>query len=153
MVTRLQSQIIVQKPSQLTANWAQNILNNHSNFNLKNTKINNVEITSVDIGTTTRVRLAVDHDGLHDLPKSWFVKLPSLSFRAKAITALPRLLPTEVRFYKELAGHVPLNKPNFRWLAGPIRRLEDGLGTALAVPLMKRGLHLAGDYDRYDYAI
>ena len=28
---------------------------------------------------------------------------------------------------------------------GPVRRLEDGLGTALAVPLMKRGLKRAGD--------
>jgi hypothetical protein len=38
------------------------------------------------------------------------------------------------------------NDPNFRWLAGPIRRLEDRLGTALAVPLMKRGMHLASDW-------
>ena len=134
------------------------------------------------------------------------MKLPSLSWRAKTITALPRLLPTEVRFYKELAPVIPINKPqvlaahsrigkgstlvindvteinavagypgdalsaaqahkvvahlarchahfinkvardpSLLWLAGPIRRLEDGLGTALAVPLMKRGLQLAGD--------
>jgi len=33
---------------------------------------------------------------------------------------------------------------SYRWLGGPVRRLEDSLGTALAVPLMKRGLHLAG---------
>jgi hypothetical protein len=120
------------------------------------------------------------------------------------ITALPRLLQTEVRFYNELAAAVPLSKPvclaaqsrfgrgstlvladvaefdgvpsaasdtltfeqaalvveqlacsharfwnnvhldpEYRWLAGPIRLLEDALGTALAVPLMKRGLRLA----------
>ncbi len=34
----------------------------------------------------------------------------------------------------------------FKWLAGPVRQLEDALGTALAVPLMQRGLRLAGDY-------
>jgi len=36
--------------------------------------------------------------------------------------------------------------PKYRWLAGPIRFLEDALGTALAVPLMKRGLLLAGEH-------
>jgi Ecdysteroid kinase-like family len=141
-----------------------------------------------------------------DLPKRWFVKLPSLSLRAKAITALPRLLPTEVRFYNEIAPLVPVNKPSvlaahsrfgrgstlvmtdvsefgakpgragdalnieqtrlvvehlahfhahfvdnarhdaaFKWLAGPVRQLEDALSTALAVPLMQRGLRLACD--------
>jgi aminoglycoside phosphotransferase (APT) family kinase protein len=33
----------------------------------------------------------------------------------------------------------------YRWLAGPVRRWEDALGTALAVPLMERGLQHAGD--------
>jgi Ecdysteroid kinase-like family len=201
------SQIIVHKPGQLNVNWAQSILNNHPNNNDKAIIINKVDVLSVDVGTTTRVRLAVDHDGADDLPKRWFVKMPSMSYRAKAITALPRLLPTEIRFYNELAEQIPVNKPrvisansrfgkgstlvlndvseigavagkagdalsagqaklvvehlanfhghlmskakndpNFRWLAGPIRRLEDGLGTALAVPLMKRGLRLASDW-------
>jgi thiamine kinase-like enzyme len=35
--------------------------------------------------------------------------------------------------------------PNYRWLAASVRRLEDTLGTFLAVPLMKRGLQLAGN--------
>ena len=201
------SQIIVHKPGQLNVNWAQSILNNQPSYHNKAIIINEVDVISVDVGTTTRVRLAVDHNGADDLPKRWFIKMPSLSYRAKAITALPRLLPTEVRFYNELAGQIPVNKPKvisaqsrfgkgstlvlndvsewgaipgragdalsaeqaglviehlayfhshfmnkakndpkFRWLAGPIRRLEDGLGTALAVPLMKRGLHLASDW-------
>ncbi|MBK8815156.1 MAG: phosphotransferase [Methylococcaceae bacterium] len=162
------------------------------------------DIVSVDVGTTTRVRLEVTHKGSENLPNLWFVKLPSLSWQARAITALPRLLPTEVRFYNELADKVPLKKPkklfaqsrfglgstlviedvtefgavpgitgealtseqaravvgqlatfhsafmekakhdeSLRWLSGPIRRLEDFLGTALAVPLMKRGIKLA----------
>jgi Phosphotransferase enzyme family len=207
MVTRQHSQIIVQKPSQLNVNWAQSILSKHPDVGLTSIKINRVDVVSVDVGTTTRVRLAVDHEGGDYLSKRWFVKLPSLSYRAKAITALPRLLPTEVRFYNEIASLVPVNKPmvlsaqsrlgkgstlvlndvsefgatpgragdaltagqagsviehlahcharfmnkaknipDFRWLAGPVRRLEDGLGTALAVPLMRRGLSLAGDW-------
>lgn len=128
-----------------------------------------------------------------------------MAWRARMITALPRLLHTEVRFYKEVAPSVPLAiptclaaqskfgigstlvladvaefdavpscpsdtltlaqatlvveqlarfharfwgkvdvEPTYRWLAGPVRRLEDRLGTALAVPLMRRGLRLAG---------
>jgi Phosphotransferase enzyme family len=207
MTSHLQSQIIVRKPSDLTINWAQNILKSHSNRKLNDINISKIDLISVDVGTTTRVRLAVEHDGSHALPKRWFVKMPSLSNRAKLITALPRLLPTEIRFYNEIADFVPVNKPtvlsaysrlglgstlvlndvsesgaipgrvgdtlsveqaglvieqlaylhahfmnkatndpDFRWLAGPVRRLEDGLGTALAVPLMKRGLRLASDW-------
>ena len=147
----------------------------------------------------------VEHNGPPDLPRRWFVKLPSLAWRARLITALPGLLHNEVRFYKEAAQAVPTCVPDFlagesepgrgamlvlrdvtesgaiagnpddmlttaqaalvvaqlarfhahfwnkaniiqrhHWLAGPVRRLEDRLGTALAVPLMKRGLHLAG---------
>jgi hypothetical protein len=207
MVTHLQSQIIVKKPRELNVNWAQNILNSHPDYRLKKININNVEVLSVDVGTTTRVRLEVSHDGSLDVPKRWFVKIPSLSKRARIITALPQLLPTEIRFYNELAASAPVNKPNllsahsrlgfgstlvlndvsetgaipghvgdalsveqarlvieqlalfhahfkskakndpgFRWLAGPKRKLEDQLGAALAVPLMKRGIRLASDW-------
>lgn len=34
--------------------------------------------------------------------------------------------------------------PSYQWLANPVRRLEDLLGTAFAVPLMKRGLRRVG---------
>lgn len=163
-------------------------------------------VLSVDVGTTTRARVEVDHDGPATLPRRWFVKLPSASWKALAITALPRLAQTEVRFYEEVAALVPVARPSalaatsrfgrgftlvledvtcrdarpgrpgdvisveqagamvdllarlhaalwgdprldgeLAWLAGPVRRLEDGLGTALAVPLMRRGLDRAGD--------
>ena len=197
--------VITKKPQQLTASWAQKVIDN---FHIKTSNkafVDKVNINAVNIGTTTRIRLVVDHN-LTDFPKHWFVKLPSLSWRAKAITALPRLLPTEVRFYNELASRIPLRLPkviaaqsrvgigstlvmsdvsesgavpgkagdalsaeqaravvqqlarlhmkmadkaqnddSLHWLAGPVRKLEDLLGTALAVPLMKRGLRLAGD--------
>ena len=151
------------------------------------------------------MRLTVEHNATGKLPSRWFVKLPSMHRRARAITTLPQLLHTEVRFYKEVAESIPVcypsvlagcsklgkgttlvlsditesgahpgrpedtltadqalsvvtqlarlhahfwNKahidPNFRWLSGPIRRLEDGLGMALAVPLMHIGLRKAG---------
>lgn len=35
------------------------------------------------------------------------------------------------------------NNSKYHWLAGPVRKLEDHLGTALTVPLMKRGLNKA----------
>lgn len=198
------TELIVSKPAHLTAQWAQAVIKQQIPSST-NVKIDNVEVVAVDIGTTTRIRLTVDHD-IPDFPKRWFVKLPSLSWRARAITALPRLLPAEVRFYNELASQLPLTIPrviaaqsrfgagstlvmndisesaavpgkagsaltpeqakavagqlahfhavmtdmaqrdnSLRWLAGPVRRLEDNLGTALAAPLMKRGLQLAGE--------
>lgn len=191
--------ILARKPSDLTTAWAQRVVEQHDS----NAIVANVDVLAVDVGTTTRVRVMVDHNG-STLPKNWFVKLPSMAWRARMITALPRLLHTEVRFYNELAHSVPvtmpvclaaqsqfgrgstlvladvaefagiassphesLNKsqselvieqlarfhghfwntvhhPHYQWLSGSVRRLEDSLGSALAVPLMKRGLRLAG---------
>ena len=194
--------ILAHRPSDLTIRWAQRVVNNHYSGVI----VSNLHIVSVDIGTTTRIRLAIEHDGPGKLPRQWFVKLPSLSWRARLITALPRLLHTEVRFYNEAAQAVPVAVPRFLaaqsqpgkgatlvlkditesgaipgnpgdaltaeqaalvvkqlacfharfwnkadllrtyyWLAGPVRRLEDRLGTALAVPLMQRGLRQAGN--------
>jgi hypothetical protein len=151
------------------------------------------------------VRVAVDHDA-PGFPHRWFAKLPSLSWRARWITTLPRLLQAEARFYREVAQVVPVLHPSvlagqlrlgwgstlvlqdvteggavagspgdawtaeqaglaidelarlharlwehpaltreYRWLAGPVRRTEDALGSALAVPLMRRGLACAGE--------
>jgi hypothetical protein len=197
----MKENFLVRHPGDLTIHWAQQIVEKHAH----DAKVSRVDIVSVDIGTTTRVRVAVEHNGPESLPRRWFVKLPSLDWRAKSITALPRLLHTEVRFYNEIAQSIPVNRPailsaqsklgrgttlvltdvtefgantgcssdaltaaqafpvikqlahlhaafwnkahldpNYRWLSGPVRRLEDGLGAALAVPLMKRGLHKAG---------
>ena len=194
--------ILVRHPNDLTIDWAQRVVNNH----YAHIVVSSVNIISVEIGTTTRVRVKVKHNQPNLLPEQWFVKLPSLAWQARLITALPRLLHTEVRFYNEVAPAVSVTVPDFLaaqsrfgkgatlvltdvsscgallgnvgdaltfsqatqvveelarfhasfwkkenlnhtypWLAGPVRRLEDFLGTAMAVPLMKRGLHKAGD--------
>ncbi len=199
---KVEPTMLAHHPSDLTVAWAQQIVDKHAS----DTVVKNIEVVAVDIGTTTRVSLVVDHNSPNILPTRWFVKLPSLKWRARIITALPRLLHTEVRFYNEVAQSVPLELPaclaaqsrpfmgstlvladvaefngipgspndtltpsqatvvvgqlaliharfwdkllhdaNYRWLAGPIRALEDFLGSALAVPLMKRGLQLAGN--------
>lgn len=189
--------LVVNHPDHLTKQWAQRIVNQNDTHVM----VSKVKPISVDVGTTTRVRIEVEHDGPATIPRFWFVKMPSLAWRARVITALPRLLPTEVRFYREIAPVVPINKPNvlaatsrlgcgstlvlsdvtecgakpgqpsdaltvsqaelvveqlaqlharfwrvsndvahYPWMSGPTRRLEDHLGTALAVPLMKQGL-------------
>ncbi len=193
---------LVRRPEDIDLAWAHRVVSSHA----PGSGVRSISVDSVDVGTTTRVRLTVDHDGPDDLPRRWFVKIPSRSWKAVAITALPRLPQTEVRFYGELAGRVPVARPRalaatkrfgrgftlvledvtesgavpgkpgdaldaasaarmvsllgrlhashweaasldaeLAWLAGPVRRLEDGLGTALAVPLMRRGLGRAGD--------
>jgi hypothetical protein len=195
------SDIMVNRLHDFTIPWAQRIVNRHC----PETRVNNLELISADIGTTTRVRLSVEHDGPEWLPRRWFVKIPSLAWRARLITALPRLLHVETRFYQDIAHAVPLARPtllaaqsrlgkgatlvlsdvaesgalpgragealtlpqaaaviehlarfhaafwgiqhsqNYRWLGGPIRRLEDALGTLMAVPLMRLGLDKALD--------
>ncbi|TFH12095.1 MAG: DUF1679 domain-containing protein [Nitrosomonadales bacterium] len=194
--------ILARHPNDLTINWAQRVVN----INHPDATVLNVSIISVDIGTTTRIRVVAEHDKPEDLPQQWFIKIPSLNWKARLITALPRLLHTEVLFYNELASTIPINVPNFlaaqskfgmdatlvlvdvaesgailskpsdalmvtqatsvvqqlasfhacswnkahsnqtyRWLASPVRCLEDRLGMVLSVPLMKRGLRLAGE--------
>jgi hypothetical protein len=193
--------IVVAHPKDLTVAWAQQVINKHSD----DAEVKKVDIVSVEHGTTTRIRLKVNHNETEHISQRWFVKIPSLAWRTKVITALPRLLNTEIRFYEEIAKSIPINKPvflaggsqfgrgstlvladitesggtpgypgdtltviqahkvieqivkvqahfwnkahthsDYQWLAGSTRCLEDHLGTALAVPLMKRGLHLAG---------
>lgn len=197
----MKQNIIVHSPGDLTVSWAQRIVNNHS----IDTIVSRVNIVSIDIGTTTRVRVIVEHNGPQTLPRRWFVKFPSLAWRARWITALPRLLHTEVRFYKEITDPIPISLPsllaaqskfgrgstlvltdvtefgaspgcssdaltanqasliieqlacfhahfwnklkssdNYHWLANSVRRHEDFLGSIFSLPLMKRGLRLAG---------
>lgn len=192
--------ILVNDYRLLTQDWAQSVLRLHD----ADATVRAVETVSVHIGTTTRVRLIVDHDS-RQVARRWFVKLPSGNWRARLITALPRLLQTEVRFYREVAAQVPLQMPvclaarsqwgrgtilvladvteqgcragsagdtldirqaytavgqlayfharfwqdttltaSYPWIADSVRQLEDLLGSALAVPLMRSGLKKAG---------
>ena len=201
LLWHMKHNILAHRPNDLNASWAQRVLNCHCSH----VTVSKVDLVSVDIGTTTRVRIAVEHDGPATLSRKWFVKLPSLAWRPRLITALPGLLHTETRFYNETAQAVPVivpgllagqSKPGrgatlvlndvtewgatagnpgdaltadhatlvikqlarlharfwnkfdlmqkYGWLMGPVRQLEDHLGTALAVPLMKRGLRQAG---------
>ncbi len=192
--------IIVSRVDQLTVRWAQTVVDQYA----YGARVQSVALLSRDIGTTTRVQLKVEYEGDESLARFWFVKLPSEMMWVRWITALPRLLQTEIRFYQQLQAHVPVSQPtvivgqhtagwastlvlhhlkeqnaqpgkpgdelsieqalkvveqlailhakfwdseqlntDFRWLSGRVRRLEDFLGSILAVPLMKLGLYRA----------
>jgi aminoglycoside phosphotransferase (APT) family kinase protein len=62
-----------------------------------------------------------------------------------ALTAAQAALVIEqlARLHARLWDSPSLDR-EYRWLAGPVRRTEDRLGSVLAVPLMRRGLRLAG---------
>src|SRR5688500_951083 len=98
-ISPMKQSILTRHPGDLTIEWAQRVISR----SYPSVTVSEVDIGSVDTGTTTRVRLEVEHDGPQNLPRQWFVKLPSLAWRARLVTALPRLLHTEVRFYNEAA--------------------------------------------------
>jgi len=103
----MDSQLIIRHPKSMTTTWAQGVIDRH----VPGATARRVEITSVDVGTTTRIRVQVRHDGPDSLPSHWFVKLPSQNWRARSITALPQLLAREIRFYHTLAPKLPVALP------------------------------------------
>ncbi|MFW6323579.1 MAG: hypothetical protein ACOC0U_00815, partial [Desulfovibrionales bacterium] len=119
-----QREILVRKPADLTLRWAQKILGHH----FPDASATKIRILSVNLGTTTRVRLAVEHDAPGTFPRKWFVKMPSALFKPRLITALPRLLETEVRFYSQAKASLPVDHP-FLLAAGK----RFGRGTTLVL--------------------
>ncbi|MGD0959617.1 MAG: phosphotransferase [Methylomonas sp.] len=99
--------IIIRSPEQINKSWAQHIISHHA----AGARVSGVEIRSITIGTTTRLKITVDHDAQGAAPRRWFVKIPSLSLKARLITALPGLLHKEVHFYNLLSHSVPLRLP------------------------------------------
>ena len=198
----MKKNIVVRHPKQLTRHWAQQVLR-HSELDAL---VKDVVIESVDPGTTTRIALAVHHDAGAELPRQWFIKLPSLMLKARLITLIPQLLQKEIYFYNSLQHIAPLQMPQilaaqtrfgygstlvmanlqavgqrpgqtsdalslaqaqavitelaklhvffyanpellkqFAWLSNFNAKAEVELGSLLALPLMRRGLRLAGE--------
>jgi len=99
--------IVIHHPHELSIRWAQRIVRRFA----RNARVFGVKLRSVDVGTSTRLRVEVEHDALNTLPTRWFVKTPSLAFKARLITALPRFLHKEVSFYRSLSQAIPLKLP------------------------------------------
>ncbi len=58
---------------------------------------------------------------------------------AQAVLVIEKIASLHAPFWNQTHKN-----PEYRWLASPVRRLEDHLGSILAAPLMKRGLDKAG---------
>lgn len=99
--------IVVQRPTDLSVSWAQNIVNRFA----ANTKVSDINVCSVDVGTSTRLRVEVEHNAAEIVPSRWFIKTPSLALKSRLITALPRFLHKEISFYRSLSANVPLKVP------------------------------------------
>lgn len=193
--------IVVHRPKDLSVKWAQRIVNRFA----PDARVFGVDVYSVDVGTSTRLRAEVHHDANGAVPARWFIKTPSLALKPRLITAVPRFLHKEVSFYRSLSAGIPLklprilaaesrfgrgstlvmsdlaehdfrpgmaadaltydqasrvithlaqlhghyrNKPSLlhghRWLNGFSHQMENHMGTLMAYPFMKRGLHQAG---------
>lgn len=66
-------------------------------------QVTSVSLLDNDAGTSSRARLALT--GI-DVPESVFVKMPAATAATRMIGELGRLADTEVRFYRELSGHL-----------------------------------------------
>lgn len=104
----MKQNIVVRRPTDLSRRWAQGIVNHYA----ADAKVSDISIQSVSIGTSTRLRVLVNHDAPDIVPLRWFVKTPSLAMRSRLITALPRLLYKEVHFYQSLSKASPVKLPN-----------------------------------------
>lgn len=130
--------VLIRSPNDVTTAWAQRVVDGQ----MPGVKVGRVDITSIDVGTTTRIRLQVSHDGPDSLPSHWFVKLPSLNWRARAITALPRLLAREIYFYNSLAKELPVKMPT------PLAAQNSGFkGSALVLADLKHSGAVPGRSD------
>jgi hypothetical protein len=108
MLNGSRNNIVVHRPNQLSRKWAELIVNRY----VADAAVSAVEVQSVNIGTSTRLRLIVEHDAIGIVPSRWFVKTPSLAIKSRAITAIPRLLHKEVNFYNSLSQGSPVNLPH-----------------------------------------
>lgn len=102
-----QQSSLAYQPRELTVRWAQGIVNRHH----QQAKVFDVKLHEIDVGTSTRLRIEVEHDAADSLPKRWFVKTPSLALKSRVITALPRFLHKEVNFYRCLSAQLPVRLP------------------------------------------
>lgn len=99
--------IVVHRPKDLSVKWAQRVVNRV----VPDAKVFDVNVCSVDVGTSTRLRVEVQHNAMELVPARWFIKTPSLAIKPRLITAVPRFLHKEVSFYRSLSSGVPLKLP------------------------------------------
>jgi Phosphotransferase enzyme family len=105
--------------------------------------VGNLEVLDRHSGTTGRLRLAVsyDDDGGDDggRPSSVFVKLAPFDERQRRFVDLTGLGVAEARFYRELAGSVPVRVPRPFYAAAPdsgryVMVLEDLVASGCRFP-------------------
>lgn len=83
-------------------------------------RVDGVRRLDAHSGTTTRARLALESHGVPELPGTVFVKLTPAGWLQRVFGVAARLGAMEVRFYRELAGGVPVRVPDaYSVAAGP----------------------------------
>lgn len=99
--------LLIRQPEQLSIHWAQHIISLHD----RHAKVSAVRLHQVDAGTSTRMRIEVDHDAGDQVPTRWFIKTPPQVLRPRLANSVLGLLHKEVRFYHRLAPQIPLRLP------------------------------------------
>ena len=81
--------------------------------------VRRTHVVKMDVGTTTQMRLNVEHIGPADVPSHWFTKLPSLSWKSRRASGFPRTFEREVKMYGHVLSDLPVATP--RCLFGAVR--------------------------------
>jgi aminoglycoside phosphotransferase (APT) family kinase protein len=111
-------------------------------------RASSVEVVDAHSGTTGRARLAVSWDS-GDLPSTVFVKLPPTEPLQRAMVVETGMGTREARFYRELAGEVPVRvpRPLGSWWTEDRRDylmlIEDLKGSGCSFPGFESGADLA----------
>ena len=102
---------IAETPEQLTAPWVTDAL--HANGHLEPDR-RVVDVSCAAVGTgqmCDSVRLALGYDGDTDAPETVVAKLPAADETSRATALALRSYENEVRFYQQLAPHLPMRTP------------------------------------------
>ncbi len=75
------------------------------------TRVQDAEVVDWNAGTTGRARLQLKYSGGGSAPATMFVKLPPTDPMQQAMVSATGMGKREVRFYRQLAGEVPVRCP------------------------------------------
>jgi hypothetical protein len=127
--------------AEITPAWLSDVLD---------TEVSAVEVLDAHSGTTGRARIGLtyaNNDGDGDRPPSVFVKLAPFDPRQRAFVDLVGLGTAEARFYRDVAGEVPVRVPAVHHASVDDHAADGGRYVMVLEDLVASGCRLPGPND------